>query len=171
MILFFLSMVMDFSSSHSTLGQGFWDSGVILVYPTLKKCNSFVSNGIIWVNSDVLTIHFLSTKWNTYVQEVGTSSTRGGSRGKVDYICLCKKANKAEPTLVLKPGGDVPRNPKTGVQVPPPPKKKICVRQKSKNPKNLRPPSTCTSHSWRCSALLLSSRTLTNLPYMPDGQV
>ena len=32
-------------------------------------------------------------------------------RGNVQYICLCN-ANKAEPTLALKPRGDITRNPK-----------------------------------------------------------
>ena len=30
-----------------------------------------------------------------------------------------KKANKAEPALALKPGGDATRNPKQGYQWPP----------------------------------------------------
>ena len=47
-------------------------------------------------------------------QEVGMCSTRGGSQGKLHYIHLHKKANKAEPTLALKPRGDVTRNPKQG---------------------------------------------------------
>ena len=34
--------------------------------------------------------------------------------GNVHYIHLCKIANKAEPTLALKPGGDIIRNPKQG---------------------------------------------------------
>ena len=38
-----------------------------------------------------------------------------------------QKANKAEPTLALKPRGDVTRNPKQGYQWP---QKWTCVRQK-----------------------------------------
>ena len=34
-----------------------------------------------------------------------------------------QKANKAEPTLALKPRGEVTRNPKQGYQCPPPPPK------------------------------------------------
>ena len=48
-------------------------------------------------------------------QEVGTCNTRGGSQGMYNISPL-QKANKAEPTLALKPRGDVPRNPKQGYQ-------------------------------------------------------
>ena len=34
--------------------------------------------------------------------------------GKVHHIHLRKKVNKAEPTLTLKPRGDITRNPKEG---------------------------------------------------------
>ena len=50
-------------------------------------------------------------------QEVGKCSTRGESWG------TNRNANKAEPTLALKPRGDVTRNPK---QVPVAPKKDMC---------------------------------------------
>ena len=39
--------------------------------------------------------------------------------GNVNYICLCKKVNKREPILALKPRGDVTRNQKQGYQWPP----------------------------------------------------
>ena len=52
-------------------------------------------------------------------QEVSVCSTRGGSQGM--YITFASaKANKAEPTLALKPKGDITRNPKQGYQCPPP---------------------------------------------------
>ena len=38
--------------------------------------------------------------------------------GNVHYIHLHKKVNKAEPTLALKPRGDVTRKPKHGYQWP-----------------------------------------------------
>ena len=57
-------------------------------------------------------------------QEVGRCSTRGGSQGMY-YIHLHKKANKAEPTLALKPRGDLTRNPKQWYQWP---QKRTCVR-------------------------------------------
>ena len=41
-------------------------------------------------------------------------------------------SNKAEPTLVLKPGGDVTRSPKQGYQWP---HKQTCVQQKFKKKK------------------------------------
>ena len=44
-----------------------------------------------------------------------------------------KIANKAEPTLALKPRGDVTRNPKQGYQWP---QKRTCVRQKTLKKKN-----------------------------------
>ena len=40
-----------------------------------------------------------------------------------------QKANKAEPTLALKPRGDVTRNPKQGYQWPPK-RTCVCVHQK-----------------------------------------
>ena len=42
----------------------------------------------------------------------------GVDLGDVHYIHLCN-VNKVEPTLALKPGGDVTRNPKTGAPVEP----------------------------------------------------
>ena len=47
--------------------------------------------------------------------------------GNIHYVRLHKKANKAEPTLALKPKGDITRNPKQGYQWP---QKWTCVRQK-----------------------------------------
>ena len=49
------------------------------------------------------------------------------NQNNVHYIRL-RNVNKAEPTLTLKPRGDVTRNPKQGYQWPQ--KKDICVRQK-----------------------------------------
>ena len=51
-------------------------------------------------------------------QEVGKCSTRGESWGMYITFASAKIANKAEPTLALKPRGDVTRNPKQGVPVP-----------------------------------------------------
>ena len=48
--------------------------------------------------------------------------------GNVHYIRL-RNANKAEPTLALKPRGDVTRNPKQGYQWPQN-RTCECVRQK-----------------------------------------
>ena len=45
----------------------------------------------------------------------------------VHYICHPKNVNKAEPTLALKPRGDITRNPKQGYQWR---QKRTCVRQK-----------------------------------------
>ena len=52
---------------------------------------------------------------------------RGESWGMCITFASAKIANKAEPTLALKPRGDVTRNPKQGYQWPP---KRTCVRQK-----------------------------------------
>ena len=41
-----------------------------------------------------------------------------------------QKANKAEPTLALKPRGDITRNPKQGYQWP---QKRTCVREIATN--------------------------------------
>ena len=62
-------------------------------------------------------------------QEVGKCSTRGESWGMYITFASAKIANKAEPTLALKPRGDVTRNPKQGYQWP---QKRTCecVRQK-----------------------------------------
>ena len=51
-------------------------------------------------------------------QEVGKCSTRGESLGMYITFASAKIANKAEPTLALKPRGDVTRNPKQGYQWP-----------------------------------------------------
>ena len=52
-------------------------------------------------------------------QEVSRCSTRGESQGtcNVTHTPL-PSANKAEPTLALKPRGDVTRSPKQGYQWP-----------------------------------------------------
>ena len=60
-------------------------------------------------------------------QEVGKCSTRGESWGMYITFASAKIANKAEPTLALKPRGDVTSNPKQGYQWP---QKRTCVRQK-----------------------------------------
>ena len=60
-------------------------------------------------------------------QEVGKCSTRGESWGMYITFVSAKIANKAEPTLALKPRGEVTRNPKQGYQWP---QKRTCVRQK-----------------------------------------
>ena len=57
----------------------------------------------------------------------GKCSTRGESWGMYITFASTKIVNKAEPTLALKPRGDVTRNPKQGYQWP---KKRTCVRQK-----------------------------------------
>ena len=49
-------------------------------------------------------------------QEVGKCSTRGESWGMYITFTSAKIANKAEPTLALKPRGNVTRNPKQGYQ-------------------------------------------------------
>ena len=49
-------------------------------------------------------------------QEVGKCSTRGGSRGT--YITFASAMQIRQPTLALKPRGDVTRNPKQGYQWP-----------------------------------------------------
>ena len=51
-------------------------------------------------------------------QEVGKCSTRGESWGMYITFASAKIANKAEPTLALKPRGDVTRKPKQGYQWP-----------------------------------------------------
>ena len=59
-------------------------------------------------------------------QEVGRCSSRGESWG----MCITfasANVNTAEPTLALKPRGDVTRNPKQGYQWP---QNRTCVRQK-----------------------------------------
>ena len=55
------------------------------------------------------------TSWDAGHQEIGRYSTRGGSWGM--YIMYTSaKVNKAEPTLALKPRGEITRNPKQGYQ-------------------------------------------------------
>ena len=56
-------------------------------------------------------------------QEVSTCSTRGASQGMYNV----HNENKAEPTVALKPRGDVTRNPKQGYQWP---INRTCVHQK-----------------------------------------
>ena len=66
-------------------------------------------------------------------QEVGMCSTRDGSWGMyITFAFAKKKANKAEPTLALKPRGDVTRNPKQGYLWPPKRDKNF---KKKNNPK------------------------------------
>ena len=60
-------------------------------------------------------------------QHMYSCSIRDGSQGNVHYICVRKKVYKAEPTLALKPRGDVTRNLKQGYHWPP---KRTRVRQK-----------------------------------------
>ena len=71
-------------------------------------------------------------------QEVGKCSTRGESREMCITFASAKIANKAEPTLALKPRGDVTRNPKQGYQWPQ--KKDMCppktFKKKQKNINN-----------------------------------
>ena len=61
-------------------------------------------------------------------QEVGKCSTRGGSRGMYVTFASAQIANKAEPTPVLNPRGDVTKNPKQGYQWP---QKRTCVSAKN----------------------------------------
>ena len=60
-------------------------------------------------------------------QEVGKCSTRGGSQGT--YITFASAMRIRQPTLALKPRGDVTRNPKQG------PQNRTCVHQKLKKKK------------------------------------
>ena len=57
--------------------------------------------------------------------EVGKCSSRGGSRGM--YITFASAMRIRQPTLALKPRGDVTKNPKQGCQWP---QKWTCIRQK-----------------------------------------
>ena len=61
-------------------------------------------------------------------QEVSKCSTRGESWGMYSTFTSAKIANQAEPTLALKPRGDVTRNPKQGTSGP---KKRTCVLPKT----------------------------------------
>ena len=54
--------------------------------------------------------------WPACRQEVGMCSTRGGSQGM--YIMFTSAMWIRQPTLALKPRGDVTRNPKRGYQWP-----------------------------------------------------
>ena len=58
-------------------------------------------------------------------KRLASVSTRGGSRGT--YITFASAMRLRQPTLALKPRGDVTRNPKQGYQWP---QKWTCVRQK-----------------------------------------
>ena len=62
-------------------------------------------------------------------QEVGRCSTRGGSLRMYNTFASTK-ANKAEPTLALKPREDVTRNPSQGYQWP---QNWTCVYVSAKN--------------------------------------
>ena len=65
-----------------------------------------------------LHMHVGSDRLRAGRQEVGKCSTRGESWGMYITFASAKIANKAEPTLALKPRGDVTRNPKQGYQWP-----------------------------------------------------
>ena len=54
--------------------------------------------------------------WQAGCQEVGTCSARGGSQGT--YITFSYTMQIRQPTLALKPRGDITRNPKQGYQWP-----------------------------------------------------
>ena len=74
--------------------------------------------------------HLCNSMWGqdrlrTGHQEVGKCSTRGGSWGT--YITFASTMLIRQPTLALKPRGDVIRNPKQGYQWP---QKWTCVHQK-----------------------------------------
>ena len=56
----------------------------------------------------------------------GKCSSRGGSQGM--YIMFASAMRTRQPTLALKPRGDVTRNPKQGYQWP---QKRTCVRPKT----------------------------------------
>ena len=58
------------------------------------------------------------TGCNTCNQELSRCSTRGRSQGMYITFTSAKQVNKAEPTLALKPRGDVTRNQKQGYQWP-----------------------------------------------------
>ena len=81
----------------------------------------------IWAKSHLCTCMWGSDRLRAGRQEVGKCSTRGESWGMYITFASAKIANKAEPTLALKPRGDVTRNPKQGYQWP---QKRTCVRQK-----------------------------------------
>ena len=68
-----------------------------------------------------------SDRLRTGRQEVSKCSTRGEFWGMYITFASARIANKAEPTLALKPRGDITRNPKQGYQWP---QKRTCVRQK-----------------------------------------
>ena len=61
------------------------------------------------------------------VKSLATCSTRGGSQGR--YIMFASAMRIRQPTLAVKPRGDVTRNPKQGYQWPQN-RTCVCVRQK-----------------------------------------
>ena len=90
-------------------------------------------------------------------QEVGKCSTRGGSRGM--YITFASAMQIRQPTLALKPRGDVTRNPKQGYQWP---QKWTCVRPKTlkkKKKKGGRDPCHLINIKWLSDRLPFSSRS------------
>ena len=64
---------------------------------------------------------------NAYCQISAMCSTRGGSQAR--YITFASAMRIRQPTLALKPRGDVTRNPKQGYQWPQN-RTCVCVRQK-----------------------------------------
>ena len=85
---------------------------------------------------------------HTGCQEVGKCSTRGESWGMYITFASAKIVNKAEPTLALKPRGDVTRNPKQGYQWPQN-RTCVCVHQKLKKKNNN---NKQTKKPWRISS-------------------
>ena len=87
-----------------------------------------------------LHMHVGSDRLRAGRQEVGKCSTRGESWGMYITCASAKIANKAEPTLALKPRGDVTRNPKQGYQWPQ--KKDMCppktLKKKKKKDRSVR---------------------------------
>ena len=80
-------------------------------------------------------------------------STTGRSQGMYITFASEKKVNKAEPSLALKPRGEVTRNPKQGYQWRP---KKTCVSRKLKKKEgNNRCPSAVLLTFFPQSSLLL----------------
>ena len=70
-------------------------------------------------------------------QEVGRCHTRGESQGTCNITCTPPLSlNKAEPTLALKPRGDITRSPKQGYQWPH--KKDSCPPKISKKKEPIR---------------------------------
>ena len=115
--------------------------------PRIAKCLLFVRSHVRnRAKSHLCTCMWGSDRLRAGRQEVGKCSTRGESWGMYITFASAKIANKAEPTLALKPRGDVTRNPKQGYQWP---QKRTCVRQKlkkkkkKKNCKMLNSPMKC----------------------------